>query len=493
MTPEGGQVDDIPTPHEVRAAVDRMIASEPFSRSPQLGTFLRFVVEAALRGKSSRIKAYTIGVEVLRRDVRFDPQLDPIVRVEGTRLRRTIERYYAGAGADDPIVIDLPRGGYVPVFRRRRMRMRSELPTTPAERPTPSALPAANGMPTLRVAPSVVLGVPETRAIWVELLGGKLSEALALFEIINVTSGAVPAQRPSGSIAVVPASPGVRSDYRLDATIEYRGNQTVDIRFKLIDELEATVIWSRSFEQLSCLENSGEGEQDILLDVATALVQPFGVVWSHERARQLATGAGDPRLRAVIEAGESFRSFDPATHARARALLEHLTSVDPGFASGFTYLAGIYCREHQFGFDAPPGGAPALDRALKAARQGIELKPQGARAYHALFIALFARGELEAAFAAGEKAIALNKYDMIILTEYGGRTHILRRGRSGNGHRAACRRARHGTSLLASFLSVPGALSQRRDGRCALPCRPHDKRNLHIRAHGPRIGRRRRR
>ena len=77
-----------------------MIGSDVFSRSPQLGAFLRFVVEAVLHGKADRIKAYTIGVEVLRRDTRFDPQLDPIVRVEATRLRRAIERYYAGPGAD---------------------------------------------------------------------------------------------------------------------------------------------------------------------------------------------------------------------------------------------------------------------------------------------------------------------------------------------------------------------------------------------------------
>ena len=75
-------------PDEIRAALQRMIGSDVFSRSPQLGAFLRFVVEAVLHGRAGRIKAYTIGVEVLRRDAKFDPQLDPIVRVEATRLRR---------------------------------------------------------------------------------------------------------------------------------------------------------------------------------------------------------------------------------------------------------------------------------------------------------------------------------------------------------------------------------------------------------------------
>src|SRR5262245_61940355 len=96
-----------------------MTVSEVFARSPQLGAFLRFVVEAVLHGKAERIKAYSSGVEVLRRDVKFDPQLDPIVRVEATRLRRTMERYYAGPGIEEPVVIDLPRGSYVPTFRWR--------------------------------------------------------------------------------------------------------------------------------------------------------------------------------------------------------------------------------------------------------------------------------------------------------------------------------------------------------------------------------------
>jgi len=113
---------DTPTevpPEMVRAVLERISASEIFQPSPQLVAFLRFVVDAVLHGRSGSIKGYTIGVEVLRRDATFDPQIDPIVRVEATRLRRALERYYAGPGATDDLIIDLPRGSYVPVFRRR--------------------------------------------------------------------------------------------------------------------------------------------------------------------------------------------------------------------------------------------------------------------------------------------------------------------------------------------------------------------------------------
>ena len=72
---------------------------------------------SSLAGAGNRIKAYTIATDALGRDARFDPQADPIVRVEAGRLRRTLEHYYATEGRGDPIVIELPSGSYVPVFR----------------------------------------------------------------------------------------------------------------------------------------------------------------------------------------------------------------------------------------------------------------------------------------------------------------------------------------------------------------------------------------
>lgn len=129
-----------------RAALDRIITSDGFRSSPQLTAFLSFVVEAVLHGKADRIKGYTIGVEVLKRNKTFDPQIDPIVRVEATRLRRAMVHYYSGPGADDPIRIELVRGSYVPVFYCRREQQRE---------PVRSVLPVAgyfqssNGMPTV--------------------------------------------------------------------------------------------------------------------------------------------------------------------------------------------------------------------------------------------------------------------------------------------------------------------------------------------------------
>jgi hypothetical protein len=113
-----------PDPEDIRAALARVCASRRFAASPQLTSFLRFVVEAALSGHADRLKGYTIGAEALGRGESFDPQADPIVRVEAVRLRRALAAYYAGSGARDPLVIELPRGRYVPRFRWARRSAR---------------------------------------------------------------------------------------------------------------------------------------------------------------------------------------------------------------------------------------------------------------------------------------------------------------------------------------------------------------------------------
>ena len=88
---------------EAFAALDNIIASDDFAASPQLAAFLTFAVQQTLNGQGPALKAYTIATEVLGRPPTFDPQNDPIVRVEATRLRRAIDRYYATNGASDTV------------------------------------------------------------------------------------------------------------------------------------------------------------------------------------------------------------------------------------------------------------------------------------------------------------------------------------------------------------------------------------------------------
>ena len=133
-----------PQPDEVRAELDRLLASEAFAASARLQRFLRHVVEQALAGKGDELKEYSIGTSVFDRDEQYDPRIDSIVRVEAGRLRSKLDEYYNGAGQSDDVVIRIPRGTYAPLFERR-VTEQSATPataTSPVSRPSPLWRPA---------------------------------------------------------------------------------------------------------------------------------------------------------------------------------------------------------------------------------------------------------------------------------------------------------------------------------------------------------------
>jgi TolB-like protein len=456
---------DLPGSAEIRAQVERMAMSDVLRTSPQLVSFLRFVVDAELSGRSNRIKGYTIAVEVLRRDAKFDPRLDPIVRVEAGRLRRAIDRYYRTLGVDDKIVIDLPRGGYVPTFRwrdsgahagaqaaagpstgrlpgdphgvvvatrvwpggrtARRLgalalaavlllglavllapRLR-ELPTagnTSAPERGPAKLAdtkaAGNGMPVMAIDAFDVAGTPGPHSIMAASLRERLGDAFSRFDLVNIVEEGAPKT----------AAP-LHAQYRFGGSLEYDAEGGVRMGFRVVDAADSKVVWSQPFERVAPADDRAAAEEAIVRELAPTLLQPFGVIYAYGRSRSIENGAGDPRYRCILDAAESFRSFDVAQHLRARACLEALTETDSSFAIGFSYLAAVYLREYQYGLGVRDGDPPALDRALRAARRGVELNPASSRAYEMVFVVLFARGDLPAAFAAGDKAIMLNPYD----------------------------------------------------------------------------------
>ena len=111
-------VTPIPGP-DVRAELDRILASKGFSSSGRISKLLRYVVEKTLAGESDRLKEYAVGVEVFERDEKYDPRIDSIVRVEAGRLRAKLDEYYNAEGAGSDIRINLPKGGYSATFEKR--------------------------------------------------------------------------------------------------------------------------------------------------------------------------------------------------------------------------------------------------------------------------------------------------------------------------------------------------------------------------------------
>ena len=104
-------------PADALRQLDRILAHPLFRNSERLSALLRYTVERTLAGEAGALKELVIGAEVFRRGASFDPQTDNVVRVNANRLRSRLAEYYHGDGRSDPVVIDFPKGRYVPSFR----------------------------------------------------------------------------------------------------------------------------------------------------------------------------------------------------------------------------------------------------------------------------------------------------------------------------------------------------------------------------------------
>lgn len=166
-------------PADVRAALDRMLASQAFVNAGRLSRMLRFVVERTLDGQGGQLKEYLLGVEVFDRPSEYDPRMDSIVRVEARRLRAKLSEYYETDGANDALRIRLAKGGYAPTFERAQ----------PGGSPMP-VFPEATARPRRPAIPVALI------------VTGLLLVAAALY--FRPTSARVVSPQPAVTVAVLP-------------------------------------------------------------------------------------------------------------------------------------------------------------------------------------------------------------------------------------------------------------------------------------------------
>jgi len=112
---------DMPTIEERRALIDRVAASTHFQRSVRLRDFLLYVGGQSLKEGCPEIHEQEVGARVFGRPLSYDRSQDNIVRVNATELRKRIDAYFATEGIHEPLILEIPRGGYKPIFYRRQL------------------------------------------------------------------------------------------------------------------------------------------------------------------------------------------------------------------------------------------------------------------------------------------------------------------------------------------------------------------------------------
>jgi TolB-like protein/Tfp pilus assembly protein PilF len=213
----------------VRHQLAAILKSRSFRQVERLQRFLTFIVEENLAGRGELLKEYSIGIDVFEKEQDFDPRMDPIVRVQARRLRMRLADYYKEEGRKDPIIIALPKGGYIPLF--------SETENAVSKSPPGAALISQN---TLSVLPFTNHSSSEEVGHFCSGLSLEITNSLAKENsLIIVTNDTMRLGRSEGEpTAAMVVSGGVR-----------KSGDTVRITMHLNDAVRGSLMWSQSIDR----------------------------------------------------------------------------------------------------------------------------------------------------------------------------------------------------------------------------------------------------
>jgi TolB-like protein len=420
---------------EIRQHLEHILSDSAFSGATRRSRLLRYLVEQTLGDHADALKESVIATEVFDRSRDYDPQVDSVVRVEVGRLRSRLAEYYGKEGSAEPIRIEIPRGGYRPVFVFAALAK----PSLPKDEPIPvqptrwiytvaaafalvTVLSGwlywrsrpAKAAPSIAVLPFVNLGGDPSDEYLGEGLSDVVTQSLAEFNDLSVVARTSAFQYKGKSVDVREIGRNLRAGAVLEGSVAKR-QDSVRVIAQLIRASDGYHLWSHSYDT----NLAG------ISDVESAISQATRERLSPARA---SSGQGsrpmthDPEAHDLyIRAVYQLNLHDAASTHRAIDLARQAADHDATFAEPYVAMAAGESQLSTLLAQDPRVGA---EHAWEDVAQALARDPNssGAHAQKALLAYIDhwdwkqAESEFHLALASGSHSSAESLYGWCLMT-----------------------------------------------------------------------------
>ncbi|WP_417674154.1 tetratricopeptide repeat protein [Roseibium sp.] len=459
------EVSDDPSLDEadIRRQLDLILDYADFQASSRRRELLTYIVEEALAGRASGLKATTIAMAVFDRGSDFDQQTDPVVRLEARKLRRDLDHYYADAGRDAPVRISIPKGHYIPRFSKLNTAEQvEELPLASVSAAVPDELVTANtasiglsekqpGRKHLHLAliVTVLLCVAALALFWGYRPGERTLadsdlpvdgagilvegfEARGTNDNLASLLAAGLSQEITAALLKFPdlrvylmarqgtAGPGPSEAARLHSLTQFVLNGSVWredgdllVRAELVRNKDARVLWSHRYKIGANERSIADIQDEISSRVASVVGQQYGIVRS-ELKQFLISQESNPSLSsyACVARAEIYRrTLRLEEYLKTRACLEEAVQKDPEYARAWAMLAYLRNDAVRFGYDKELPVNEALVPAREAATRALSLNPKDTDALKAMSHIEHYDGNFERSIDYARQAVEANPND----------------------------------------------------------------------------------
>ncbi len=389
----------------IRDQLERIVNSPDFDTSLRSREFIRFVVEETLAGHRRQISQQSIGTSVFGRSSRFNPSTDPIVRMQAARVRRSLEHYYLTSGSEDPVVIEIPKGTYVPVFHHRETVERSSLDDSGAVE-TEEASGDSGSWPTLLVTPFRNLTGDKELDFIAQGLASDLAIELDRYREVRVFLGT------SQGEGITESQARFIVEGNIDAV-----SDGLKISARLMDGMLKEQMWARRFRCKRSDPRFGVLLDELAQTLAATVAEERGILSRHLIQKVKSKRAEEPGAHEAIL---RFYHFDMTqslgAYREALSSLRHAVDIEPECGLCWSLLARLYATNYTLEF---ADEETRIEDAVEFAQNGVRLEPTDQRTRLVLAYVRLLNDEVAAARREVDAAVSLNPDSLFFLDAIG--------------------------------------------------------------------------
>jgi adenylate cyclase len=391
-----------PPDNDIRQQLEKILASPEFQTSPMLCDFLRFVVEKTLSGCAQEIKGYTVATEVFGRKADFDAGKDTIVRIQGGRLRRALERYYLTIGGQDPIRIDIPKGAYVPTFH---LVARAETEVDASTVAQDEAVLSPPPGPSVAVLPLLNLTGDRKQEFFADGLAEEITNELARYQDLRVIAFQSTLRWRGAKFDAREVGRDLHIRFFLEGSLRKEAT-LIKITVRLVDTVNGMQVWGDQYQRQLKPDKLIALQEEIAQNVAGKIGSEYGIIsWNLSKESQKKPPESLDTYEAFLRFYHHVNDLTPETYEEALRVLEQAVTREPKCGLAWSLLALLYFMNHNLQFS--PLKTP-LEKALVFAKKGASLDSQNQQVRATMAFVYFFLNERDSFLLEVERTMALN-------------------------------------------------------------------------------------
>ena len=383
---------------EIRKQLAEVLGSSDFTASNRLKDFLTYIVEMSLQGKKKLLKAYTIAVDVFGMPEDFDSQINPIVRMEASRLRSKLDHYYL-RNPNVSIYIAIPKGSYHAEFSFNSIQKNraTKISSSTFFKGGDSYLSSIILLPLVNISES------SECARFINGLSSELNNALTKFKQLKIIDGTLPLDSYFGH--ETKGSTKGRPRFLLKGMVQI-DNNFCRVWISLVDTTTEYNVWAQKFEGDLVDQSIFELQENITKNVVFSISDDFGLI-NRTLLQEYAEGKSEKSI--VQKAHVLYWNFSSAMSLKlfkpTLKIVEQAIKKEPNNAQLQAMLADMYALDYEWSFNTIGN---ALEKSQQLATTAILSDPECQLAHLIQAFNYFLRGDQDRLYRSGMKAYELN-------------------------------------------------------------------------------------